>query len=798
MDLDDDFGELSDTDLLAEFDDAKTSASKKGSGPTGSGGTSTAKANVQLDSGKVRSSENLEIISANYFLKLQAQLDVLRQKLAEAEASRDLHLGEVAILRSNMTKSSQVHTSQLRDVRQTQNVEKLEYEHELERLNAELETLRTEKAFFQNDLLTLRNNNVNLEKKLNQAQAISATQVSSKGQQRLSVEPELPDAADNNDFSDSPKPQTDSPKKRARAAIQESFMDGFSLAFPSPSKKARANESPTRNKTSKRNMQNRLLTIGSSSEKSTARPPPSSSPQQPVESMENENNEIDMEDLRMDVARGWTEAGKKQANLEFIDVILTHKLMGTRESSFDYLGRFSLGDQGSISKMVKDGLLHYDPNYESLSKFTEYFGLMSLDAIKYCIQEEGTQRSLTRAVPVLLLLLYQTIEFDSEMKCGKLCLESLPKVIKVYMEEIVEFSGNSTIDEYDQSMPLQPILKAYSVLYILEIMEYISCAAVQNSFSSQMWSLINNDIFSLLLQLSTPVTILIKTVNLLISSITKESIGSLDYGFEHLGGDQDEEGNEQYKEQKKNLHESELLKSLSLFLVEDPKPSPLSVFGAIDNSVPFQYILFSNFQNMAGDKTWSNSSFNISAWYMNTTDSKLEKLHRSQTIYLRRCVIKTLILFLTGNRGDPHRLLGYSFPVEAVIHCLSFELDKIYSAIPTTTFSSIQESIALISDCVKLLHAMWVLKPDILARIANLSGSTPHEHIVSLARIHFSDPPSPMSPLNQYKKDDMEVGNIYTGQACIYFDPDVTQKARDLLENSVTLQEAEDLFASMS
>lgn len=697
-----------------------------------------------------------------------------------------------------MTKSSQVHTSQLRDVRQTQNVEKLEYEHELERLNAELETLRTEKAFFQNDLLTLRNNNVNLEKKLNQAQAISATQVSSKFQQPPYVELEQPEVADDDDVFDSPKPQTDSPKKRARAAIQESFMDGFSIAaFPSPSKKARANESPPRVMPSKRNMQNRLLTIGSSSEKSTARPPPSSSPQPPVESMENEINEIVMEDLRMDVVRGWTEAGKKQANLEFIDAILTHRLMGTTESSFDYLGRFSLGVQGTISKVLKDGLLHYDPNYESLSKFTEYYGLMSLDAIKYCIQEENTQRSIFRAVPVLLLLLYQAIEFDSEMKCGKLCLESLPSVIEVYMKEIVELSENSTTDEYDQSMRLQPILKTFSVLYILEILEYISCAAVQNSASSQIWSLVNNDIFSLLLQLSTPISILIKTVNLLISSITEESIGSLDYGLELQAGDLDEEVRNQYTEQKKNLHESELLKSLSLLLVEDPKPSPLNVFGAIDNSVPFQYIQFSIFQNMASDKTWSNSTFSISGWYKNTTDSKLEKLRRSQTIYLRRCVIKAFILFLSGDRGDPHILLGYSFPLEAVIHCLSFELDTIYSVIPTTPFSSIKESIALISDCVKLLHAMWVLKPDILTRIANLSGSTPHEHIVSLARIHFSDPPSPMSSVDQYKKDDLDTG-IDTGQACIYFDSDVTQKARDLLENSVTLQEAEDLFASMS
>lgn len=58
MDLDDDFGELSDTDLLAEFDDASSNTSKKTSGSAGNGGASKAKANVQLDSGKVRSSEN--------------------------------------------------------------------------------------------------------------------------------------------------------------------------------------------------------------------------------------------------------------------------------------------------------------------------------------------------------------------------------------------------------------------------------------------------------------------------------------------------------------------------------------------------------------------------------------------------------------------------------------------------------------------------------------------------------------------------------------------------------------------
>lgn len=719
-------------------------------------------------------------------------MEAIRRQLYEAENSRDLLRGEVTILRSNMSKSSQVHMSQLRDVRQTQNVEKLEHEQELERLKLEVETLRTQRAFFENDLFNLRNANKNLEKKLNQVQEGGAIIPS-----QVQVREKTPEVS--RPISNSPKEV--SPKKRPRPNIQESFMDGFSVAFPSPSKRSRQNKH-TLSPSPKRSLkQNRFIPIGSSSDRSP-NPAPLSSPQGPVEELINQNNENVMEELRADAVQAWSKADNNQEILDFIDSVLSHNVVGTAQPSMDYLNGFSVKfDQMEfeqpISSLLKASVLYQvDSAYSGLVVIN--FTQTCVEILEACTTETNRGRCpLIKAVPVLLLLLYQAIKFSPQIIVSNSM--AIPVLHTFVSEKIGFFVSSDTPNIDDQSLSVEAVYYRFSLLYALDLLECLSCGTANTSCKSSVWEVITHSTLDRLLTPSTSINILIKTVTLLITSITDQSIGSLCIPLDLV----DAEDIRRHQAQQR----SDLLVALAHLLVEITTPTLSNVFSSINNPVAFQYVSYSWFQSLTTDKSSWNSSFNLNTWYTSdeATNALLENFHQSMTIFLRRCIIKLFVLVLF--KQDPRVLTQHEPVLAAIIHCLSFELDTVYNSISAHTGDqSSQESIALISDCVKLLHAMWTLQPSTLTSIARLPGSTPHEHVVSLARIHFSDPPSTLSGMDYNQDESGESSNDDDPDTTyedpkfygVFFDSDVTNKARDLLENSVTLEEAEDLFASMS
>lgn len=747
----------------------------------------------------------------------------MRQRLAEAEFERDMRRGEVTILRSNMSKSSQVFSTQLRDVRQTQNVENLEHEHEIDRIKSENESLRTEKAFVQNDLLVLRNSYLALEKKLLKAQEESTTHAgTSRGvitipetenENEIEIEnegTESPGASQNKVMTS----KVASPKKRIRSAIQDSFMDGFSMPPTSPSKKRRLDKFSSQKTPPMQNRQSHLLLIESSSERSTARFPQSPSPHNPVERLIDEGNELIMEELRSGFIKSWLAACNKQAILEFVDSVLSHNIVGALEPSLDYLSKFcvQVADMKApkpISTILKASLLHEDTDADSPAIIVDMFSQTCITVLEQCLDQAKREPLLVQAIPSLLLLINLVIDFAPEIVvCKTMCVQVLNAFIRDNLESYSKDASESQANK-GHSISLPAVYRSYSLLYSLDILDYIGCSAVNISASPHVWREIQHSTILRLLSPSIPSSILIKTVNFLITSFTHHSIGSLDHDLGATPPDTDPEIAKQ-KHAQQVKQEDELLKALSHLLIQSTKPSPFNVFSSIDNSVAFQYVPFSFFQNTSMNKNWLNSSFSIYSWFKNedVTIARLEDLHRSQSVFLRRCVIKAFMMILS--KRNPRLLVRNDSVLTAITHCLSFELDFVYDSIPLFGGASLQDSVALISDCVKLLHAMWALRPDSLTYITSLPGSTPHDHIVSLARILFSEPSIavPADVAGSLDYEPSQKGNHYSSMGSsgyenpkaseVSFASDVTQKARDLLENTITFEDAEDLFASMS
>ena len=396
-------------------------------------------------------------------------MENIKLELQKAETARDMFRGEVAVLRSNMERSSQAHLSQIKTVRETLTFEKQEKGQELENVKRELEALKSERAFFQNDLLSLQQKNKSLERRLHDQQIAAARlkQQQKQQQQQQQAPPQLQSSVikeeHNNDDDDDDLfvgahnnnhsaglPPT---RKRPRQNLPDSFMDGFVL---SPSQDGRgAVKRPGR----KPNI--RLL--DSSSEKSSTKSSLSSQQQQQRQPQQSghdgimHNNNIDneslpvfdddvvmvdeiqpqMESTRIEAASnslpppppatvqivrvpvvddGWKSPSETEKIFEFTSAILGHQVAGVPEPTLDFLSRFSvqIGDtpgRRPVNTILQAALLptRADGNGENrtLDRAVFTFTLECVQVLYACTEDPA----LLHAVPMVLLVLYRAVEF---------------------------------------------------------------------------------------------------------------------------------------------------------------------------------------------------------------------------------------------------------------------------------------------------------------------------------------------------------------------------------------------------
>ena len=118
----------------------------------------------------------------------------------------------------------------------------------------------------------------------------------------------------------------------------------------------------------------------------------------------------------------------------------------------------------------------------------------------------------------------------------------------------------------------------------------------------------------------------------------------------------------------------------------------------------------------------------------------------------------------------------------------------------------------LVSDCVRLLHGTMQLSPDYVGLIAGLPGGTSYDHFVSLVRLQFESPVAAITaadddPESKYhEKSDQAPGGQgvdqrgpadgVTGSPASAFDAETLRKVQELLENTLTEEEANELYAS--
>jgi hypothetical protein len=143
--------------------------------------------------------------------------------------------------------------------------------------------------------------------------------------------------------------------------------------------------------------------------------------------------------------------------------------------------------------------------------------------------------------------------------------------------------------------------------------------------------------------------------------------------------------------------------------------------------------------------------------------------------------------------------------VAAVIQCLSEQLEMLYQN-PTNQ----NHHIKLINECVRLLHAIWMLHPNPDTILPSLARGASHQHIVALSRIAFTDCIEEHSEQDKYfadmsdeeereqEEEEEDYFHDHSKPGIIKFEEDIVDKARDILEQCTTLSEADDIYESMN
>lgn len=669
--------------------------------------------------------------------------------------------GELSILKSNMEKSSQTHATQLRDVKLTQSTVKHEHEKELKELRTQLENLRNEHVFAKNDLMVLRQDKATLERKLRELDGREVGPSQSQHSQALNPTTLAPPSQPERELPVKPVA-----KKPQGVLLKDSYMDGFSVPFPTPTKKRPAVStisgvhSPKKHKPT-------LLAFGSSTTRtpssqsaSAEEPLPSDEFYDPVnlDDPDNEPSPRDLEEelqaVRSDAKIASLNAARTSSILSFIDSVLSFNISGLGEA-FKFLERYEIelsSGKQSVASHLRDSLLQDDPHFSTVQKVVKRFAGRCVDIMENCT----TNMKNLMVVPIVSQLIIRAllIEFEVIIKDTN-CVRMLDGLVNKMLENIKK--AESVNDE----ITLETGYRVYVLYFAVEVLEHIAYAADKEDLQRIIWQHFQPSTLLRILQPEVPISFKITVIDILSTSITQ---GSYSLFTEDDFAD--------------------LLGCISEMLVNRHRTSIYELLTGLKPFTDFRYVPFHTYHSV--DSKISTSPFRTSKHF---SAVELSQLHISHTLIFRRATIQLFVQLLIQQGKDISPTL-----LTSVISCLSTELDY-----TLTCISPSSESILLVSDCVSFLHAMLHFAPDVLSQIRQLSGSAPHEYMVSLSKIFFNDPPASSNNDDAYDLSEGDVDGLETmNDTGVVFGSYVTQKVWELLEKYVTPEEAGDLFASMS
>lgn len=651
--------------------------------------------------------------------------DSLKKQLQQKE-------GEITILRWNLNQSNQSYSCEIEQLKKSQAENKKKSDLELESLRSEIQRLKNEKDFLVNEV-----QQTSFQQKL-QATAKPAT---TGAHTTPTTSPKGKSVANKRDFA-------------------SSFRDGFDNSI---------SLSPSKRKKQKLQLIQKMEEDTTTASASNERPSP-----------QNGNFNDNTRSYHQDDNVILSSLYKNTYVLDFVQLILNHNILlhdqeQPIKTTLEELDRY----RDFKTNLPMGVILQRVVNGKSLSPD------VVLSFIDTCLEllEQCILHAQYAPVHYLLSLLYETLSFDP-----KTVLQSKLDAIFHFIKQNLITGLNVILKESDRPLPqlnyeskilLDKINCSWYIItvYLMDILEVVCfCCGLDADLFRKCWTLIDTKFIITLLCPQIPSTLLYKSVLVLISSISKNSIGHIDtrpQGFRTVTNDF-------------VITESELIDYCKRLINNLPLISNVLLVNSFDNDVDCHREQFINpYKLEYVDKKTSEYTLGV---FKNNDQYLygLKEINDISFINLQRTLMQFFSFILINHGITPLIEEDNSLIIE-VIDCLSDQFEILYM-----TPHFIQTRLNLINDCVRFLHSVWFLHPESSKILKDLPTDKSHGIIVSLARVGFGD----MEEEAYYDVDDNN--NEEDHSKFITFPEDVIEKARDILEQSSTAQEAEDIYEVMS
>lgn len=122
----------------------------------------------------------------------QDEFELLRSRLAQLEKERDKAIGEAVIYKTSYEKLKKSHEDGVSEMKVIYDRERLSHEEQLEKLQHEVEAMKTERNFMMTDVQSLNERCRSAEKQLRLSQAASHRQPINKNRNIIASQPETP------------------------------------------------------------------------------------------------------------------------------------------------------------------------------------------------------------------------------------------------------------------------------------------------------------------------------------------------------------------------------------------------------------------------------------------------------------------------------------------------------------------------------------------------------------------------------------------------------------------------------
>ncbi|KAA8914792.1 hypothetical protein TRICI_002826 [Trichomonascus ciferrii] len=636
--------------------------------------------------------------------------------------------GEISILRSNLAQSQRTHETEVGELRQLHYETKKKADMELETLRAEIQRLKNEKDFLVNEV---HQSAIQRKVKTTTTSTSNASANStSYGTGNTTVVGE----------GETPSPKGSPRKKRDFAS---SFREGFdNNLLLSPSKRQK-----------KQQLAHKMV-------ESTKREGSPSVAEKPIAAATCTGRRADEAVVSSLYRNSYV--------LDFVQTISNYDLYenGRVVNIIEELDRFKDRESGLPMAVVLQRIINESLTPDVVLTLFD----VCLRFLWQCVNEKRYE-----PMHYLFTLLYATLVFDPKtILQTKLepCFQFLKHVIIDGLTLILQASEEPLPRVNFQNRVLLNRHHAFWFLitgYSMDILETICfCAGFNTELFRKCWTLIDTKFIITLLCPQIPANLLIRSVLILTSSISTTSVGHIEtrpQGFRTA--DETEEF----------VTDPELVDYCKRLLNEPPVVSNALLVHTFNEYVPFN----ANYINGTNLEQYSVFGYDLGRFGDNAKYLyELNELNDTNYIVLQRAVIKFLTTMLIRRGINPLIDEDSLSLIFELVTCLCDQFEIVYTREHHTGIR-----LKLINDCVRLLHAIWFLHPELPKILKTFPPDKERAVVVALARVAFS---SPRNNNNDPAIDDAE----------IRFPEDVIDKARDILEQALTPDEANDIYDAMS